>query len=510
LQPVQTFHEAVGAVETFSPAEEQFNRRRRTAGLFLAPAIFVIVLFAPLGLPLMAHRMAAVMAMVITLWLTEALPLAITAILGPCLAVVLGISSARDALAPFADPIIFLFMGGFMLAQAMFVHGVDRRIAYGALALPGVGASAFRILLVYGAVCSAMSMWISNTATTAMMFPIGLSIIAHLSRTSPDKERVRRYALAMMLITAFGPSIGGMGTPVGTPPNLIGIGMLQKIVGVDISFFAWMAIGVPIVVMLFIYLVTQFYFTSVRGFDVAEGSTELVHRELERLGEQTVGQRNVLIAFGVTIVLWIAPGLLAIFGLDQSAFGRGYAAHMPEGIAAMIGACLLFVLPVDWRERRFTLTWDEAVKIDWGITLLYGGGLALGEMTFSTGLAQAIGEGVTGWLPSQSPLALTLLFTGAAIVVSEAASNTASANMVVPIAIAVSQAAGVRPIEPVLGATLGASMGFMMPVSTAPNAIVYSSGYVPIGRMMRHGVFLDIVAFFVIVFFVMLLGPILF
>ena len=507
---MQTFHEAVGGVETFSPAEEQFNRRRRTAGLFLAPAVFLILLFAPLDLPVLAHRMAAIMGMVVTLWITEALPLAITAILGPCLAVVLGITTGRAALAPFADPIIFLFIGGFMLAQAMFVHGVDRRIAYGALAMRGVGTSAFRILMVYGAVCTTLSMWISNTATTAMMFPIGLSIIAHLSRTSTDKAMVRRYALALMLITSFGPSIGGMGTPVGTPPNLIGIGMLQKIVGQEISFFSWMALGVPIVVVLFGYLLLQFYWTSVRGFEVAEGSTELVHRELERLGKPTAGQRNVLVAFGITILLWILPGLLAIAGADQSAFARGYATHMPEGVAAMIGASLLFVLPVDWRERRFTLTWDEAVKIDWGITLLYGGGLALGEMAFSTGLAQAIGEGVTSWLPSQSTFALTLLFTAAAIVVSEAASNTASANMIVPIAIAVSQAAGVRAIEPVLGATLGASMGFMMPVSTAPNAIVYSSGYVPIGQMMRHGVFLDLVAFVVIVTTVMILGPILF
>jgi sodium-dependent dicarboxylate transporter 2/3/5 len=281
---MQTFHEAVGAVETFSPAEELFNRRRRTAGLFLAPLVFLIVLFAPLDLPIAAHRMAAIMALVIVLWITEALPLAITAILGPCLAVVFGVTSGRAALAPFADPIIFLFIGGFMLAQAMFVHGVDRRIAYGALAMPGVGSSAFRILLVYGAVCTALSMWISNTATTAMMFPIGLSIIAHLSRTSANKAQVRKYALAMMLITSFGPSIGGMGTPVGTPPNLIGIGMLEKIVGQQVSFFAWMAIGVPIVMMLFAYLIAQFYFSSVRGFAVAEGSTELVQRELERLG----------------------------------------------------------------------------------------------------------------------------------------------------------------------------------------------------------------------------------
>jgi sodium-dependent dicarboxylate transporter 2/3/5 len=508
---MQTFHEAVGAVEAFSPAEEKFNRRRRTAGLLLAPAVFLILLFAPLGeLPVLAHRMAAIMGMVVILWITEALPLPVTAILGPCLAVVLGITTGRAALAPFADPIIFLFIGGFMLAQAMFVHGVDRRIAYGALAMPGVGTSAFRILMVYGAVCTALSMWISNTATTAMMFPIGLSIIAHLSRTSPDKAMVRRYALAMMLITAFGPSIGGMGTPVGTPPNLIGIGMLEKIAGQQVSFFSWMALGVPIVLVLFGYLLIQFYWTSVRGFEVAAGSTELVHRELERLGKMTVGQRNVLLAFAITIMLWILPGVLAIVGADQSRFAQAYATHMPEGVAAMIGACLLFVLPVDWRERRFTLTWDEAVKIDWGITLLYGGGLALGEMAFSTGLAQAIGEGVTSWLPSQSTFALTMLFTAAAIIVSEAASNTASANMIVPIAIAVSQAAGVRPIEPVLGATLGASMGFMMPVSTAPNAIVYSSGYVPIGQMMRQGVFLDLVAFVVIVTTVMILGPILF
>jgi len=508
---MQTFHEAVGAVETFSPAEEQFNRRRRTAGLVLAPAVFLILLFAPLGdLPVAAHRMAAVMGLVVTLWLTEALPLAMTALLGPCVAVMLGVTNGRQALAPFADPIIFLFIGGFMLAQAMFVHGLDRRIAYGALAIKGVGSSAFRILLVYGAVCTAMSMWISNTATTAMMFPIGLSIIAHLHRSSTDQAAVRRFALGMMLITSFGPSIGGMGTPVGTPPNLIGIGMLEKIIGERISFFSWMAIGVPVVIVLFGYLVLQFYWTSTRGLQVPGDGTAMVQHELARLGPMSAGQRNVLMAFGVTIALWVAPGVFAIAGVDDTAFARGYAASMPEGVAALMGAVLLFVLPVDWRERRFTLTWDEAVKIDWGITLLYGGGLALGELTFSTGLAQAMGEGVASWLPSQSAFALTVLFTGAAILISEAASNTASANMIIPIAIAVSQAAGVRAIEPVLGATLGASMGFMMPVSTAPNAIVYSSGFVPIGQMMRHGVLLDLVAFVTIVATVMTLGPILF
>jgi len=509
---MQTFHGAAEAAETYSPAEEQFNRRRRSAGMVLAPVVFFGLWLAPLGgLDAPAQSMAAVMGLVVVLWLSEAMPLAVTAMLGPTLAIVLGVAPARQALAPFADPIIFLFIGSFMLAQAMFVHGVDRRIAYTALSLPSVATSPFRILLVYAGTCALLSMWISNTATTAMMFPIGLSIIAHLSRGARGRqEPLRKFALALMLVTSFAASIGGMGTPVGTPPNLIGIGMLEHIVGADITFFAWMALAVPIVALLFIYLVAQFHFSSVRGLPAAEGSTAMVRDELAKLGRLTLGQRNVLLAFGVTVLLWVLPGLFAVAGSGEAPLARRYAEAMPEGIAAMVGALLLFVLPVDWKARRFTLSWDEAVKIDWGIVLLYGGGLAVGELAFSAGLASAMGEGLTAWLPSQSTLALTILFTFSAIVLSEAASNTASANMIIPLAIAVSQAAGVRPIEPVLGATLGASMGFMMPISTPPNAIVYSSGYVPISQMMRHGIALDLAAFVIIVAVVMTLGPVLF
>jgi sodium-dependent dicarboxylate transporter 2/3/5 len=297
---------------------------------------------------------------------------------------------------------------------------------------------------------------------------------------------------------------------VGTPPNLIGIGMLKRIAGVDITFFQWMAIGLPAVIFVFLFLCGLFYFAGVRGVRVGEGSRALVKEELARLGPPTPGQRNVFIAFGLTVLLWIAPGLFAIVGTGETAFARAYAASLPEGVAAMLGAILLFVLPVDWRSRRFTLTWDEAVRIDWGIIFLYGGGLAMGELAFSTGLAEAMGKGITSQLPSQTTVSLTLLFTGTAIVLSEATSNTTSANMIVPIAIAVAQAAGIRPIEPALGATLGASMGFMMPVSTPPNAIVYSSGFVPITAMMRYGIALDVVGFFVIVGVVLLLGPLVF
>ena len=505
---MRTFHGATEAVETYSPAEEVFNARRRTVGLFLGPIVFVALLFTPLPLAAPAHGVAAILAMMVILWVTEALPLPVTAVLGPVLAVLLRVVPVRTAFASFADPIIFVFIGSFILAEAMFVHGVDRRIAYTALSWKFVGTSAPRILIAFGGVTTFLSMWMSNTATTAMMFPIGLSIVAHLARTG--LAGARQFAMVMMLITAFGASIGGMATPVGTPPNLIGVGMLERISGIDITFFQWMLIGVPAMALMFGFLAVQFHLVGARNVTVGAESTQMVRDELVRLGPLSRGQRNVLMAFGLTVILWVAPGLFAIAGADASPFARAYAQAVPESIAAMVGALLLFVLPVDWSGRRFTLTWEQALKIDWGIVLLFGGGLAMGELAFSTGLAEAMGKGITAWLPSQTTLALTMLFTGAAIVLSEATSNTAAANMIVPIAIAVSQAAGVRVIEPALGATLGASMGFMMPVSTPPNAIVYSSGYVPISAMIRYGVLLDIVGFFVIVGLVMLLGPLVF
>jgi sodium-dependent dicarboxylate transporter 2/3/5 len=505
---MRTFHKALEAVETYSPAEEQFNYRRRTVGLFLGPLLMLALIAAPLPIPAPAHRLAGILAMMIVFWVTEALPLAVTAMLGPVLAVVLQVAPVRQAFASFADPVIFVFIGGFILAEAMFVHGVDQRIAYTALSRPFVGTSATRIMLVFGGITMLLSMWMSNTATTAMMYPIGLSICAHLAKTGA--AGARQFALATMLITSFGASIGGMGTPVGTPPNLIGVGMLERLTSTNITFFQWMVIGVPVMLVMFTFVAVQFYLVGAKGVTIGAESTQLVRDELAALGSVTRGQRNVLAAFAVTVALWVTPGVLALAGLDDTAFAQAYEEAMPESVAAMVGACLLFVLPVNWRARRFTITWDEALKIDWGIVFLYGGGLAMGTLAFQTGLAEAIGRGITSVLPSQSTITLTMLFTATAIVLSEATSNTASANMIIPIAIAVSQAAGVPPIEPALGATLGASMGFMMPVSTPPNAIVYSSGFIPITKMMRYGIMLDIVGFFVIVGFVLLLAQVVF
>jgi sodium-dependent dicarboxylate transporter 2/3/5 len=271
-----------------------------------------------------------------------------------------------------------------------------------------------------------------------------------------------------------------------------------------------MALGLPIAVVLFAFLYVYLYITCARGVRLHATDVTIVQEELKKLGGLTQGERNVLFAFGVTVVLWVMPGILALANLDKTAFARSFLATVPESIAAMVGALLLFLLPISWRTRRFTLTWAEAARIDWGTILLFGGGVAMGELAFSTGLAEVMGKGLASWLPSHTSFALTALFTGLAIVLSETTSNTASATMILPIAIAVAQASGVRPIEPALGAMLGASMGFMMPISTPPNAIVYSSGYVPITSMMRYGLAVDVVGFFVIIIAVLSLGPILF
>lgn len=500
----------VEAVEQISEAEERFERWRRAAGLVLAPAAFVALLLLPLaGLKPEAHRLAAVMAAVVVLWMTEALPLPVTALLGAAACVVLRVAPAREVFAPFADPLMFLFIGSFILARAIFLHRLDRRLAFGVLSIRWVGARPSRILFAFGAVTAFISAWISNTATTAMMFAIGMAILAFLfDQEREGGQRVsRNYATALMLMTSFAASIGGLATPIGTPPNVIGLGFIRQLTGVEFPFFKWAVIGTPVVVVLFLWLFFYLDRLAPAGVREIEGSREMLRRERERLGAWTRGQKSVLAAFAATVALWVVPGLIALFAGDQSGAYKAVNASVPEAVAAVAGAALLFLLPGDGGARA--ITWEEAVKIDWGVVLLYGGGFALGVLSFQTGLAEAVGRGLTGLLPLGGPTGLLLASVLVAVVVSEATSNTASANMVVPVVIALARAQGVDPLEPALGATMGASLGFMLPVSTPCNAIVYGSGYVPLSRMIRYGVLLDVVGAVVIVLLVKLLVPLL-
>jgi sodium-dependent dicarboxylate transporter 2/3/5 len=483
--------------------DEAVDLWRQRLGLVLAPLGFAVVWSMPLALAPSAHRLGAVLAAVVILWVSEAIPMAVTAFLGVALAVVLGIAPASEAFAPFADPLIFVFIGTFMLAQAIFFHGLDRRFALAILALPGVGHRPRRVLAAYAAVTCALSMWISNTATVAMMFPIGVSLLAAVESRAPAP----RFAAALLLSTSFAASIGGLATPVGTPPNLIGIGFVRREVGVDLPFFSWMALGLPVVVVLFVVAMARLVETGRAEYGSLGGVVGVIARERRALGAWTRGQVNTLVAFAVTVALWIAPGMVALIAGTSNPTYQALAATFPEGVVAVLGASLLFVLPTDQRRQRITLPWEEAVKIDWWIVFLYGGGIALGTLAFKTGLAEAIGRGLTTVLGVHSTLGLLAVSTALATLLSETTSNTASANMVVPVVIALARAADIDPVLPAVGATMGASLGFMLPVSTPCNAIVYGSGRIPLTLMMRYGLVLDVAGVVTIVGVLGLLGP---
>jgi sodium-dependent dicarboxylate transporter 2/3/5 len=482
-----------------------FELWRRRSGFLLAPFAFALVWQAAGDLAPAQHRLAAVLAAVVVLWVTEAIPMAMTAFVGVAAAVALGVAPAAEAFAPFADPLIFVFIGTFMLAQAIFFHGLDRRFAFAILGLRGVGDRPGRVLVAYAGVTALVSMWISNTATVAMMLPIGLSLLAVLERHGGRASPL--YGTVLLLSTSFAASIGGLGTPVGTPPNLIGLGFIRRETTLDLPFFTWMMLGVPVVALTFAWMVWRLARAGITPGASLAGMSALVRAERRSLGPWTTGQRNSALAFGVTVALWVFPGLVALAAGQQHPLYQRLTAVVPESVAALAGATLLFVLPTDVRRHEFTLPWDEAVKIDWWIVFLYGGGMALGALAFRTGLAETLGRGLTDALGVKSAFGLLALSTALATVLSETTSNTASANMVVPVVIACARAAGVDPVLPAIGATMGASLGFMLPVSTPCNAIVYASGRIPLPTMIRHGLALDLAGVVGIVAVLSLLGP---
>lgn len=480
-------------------AGDGFDLWRRRAGLVAAPLVFLGVWLLPIsGLTVEAHRLLAVFGLVITLWLTEAIPLAVTALLGPALCVVCGVGTNKEMFRSFGHPIIFLFLGSFLLAEGVLHHGLNRRIAFGILSLPWVGRRPSRILWAFAGIVGLLSMWISNTTAAAMMLPIGMAILGEMARRQSEREgrEVRltdlKFGTGLMLATAFAASIGGMATPVGTPPNLIAMGFLEKSAGYKLTFFQWMAFGLPLALVALAALGFYLNWVCRAETDWLGESAAWIERERARLGPLTRGERNVLLAFVVAVILWLLPGAVAMVAGVESPGFKWLDRHLPEATAALLGAALLFVLPVNWRRGEFTLGWAQAQRIDWGTILLFGGGLALGEAMFNTGLARWAGEGLAAHFHVQSSLGLVVLFAIIGVLLTETTSNTATANMVVPVAIAVADAARVNPVPPALAACLAASLAFMLPVSTPPNAIVFGSGCVPLLKMVRHGLVLDL------------------
>ncbi len=475
--------------EVFSPQEEVFDRWRRKIGLILGPILALVVYYIPFPLPPSAHLMATLMAGTMIYFITEPIPLPITALLAPMLAIAFGIGRADEVLSSFGNPVVFLLLGGFLIARAMEYHHISRRFSLFILSQPWVGHHPYRVMVALGGVTAFISMWISNTAATAMMFPIAIGLLHSMGLKNSNA-----YATGMMLMIAFSASIGGIGTPIGTAPNLIGIGMIEKYIARRISFVEWVLLCVPIMLVMCVALYLLLISLHRSKTNVPKKAIVIS----ETMGEWRTGEKNTLVVFLVAVFLWVLPGILGLIFGGQSETVKTYYQRLPEGGVAILAASLLFFLPIDRAKGEYTLHWEEAVKIDWGTLLLFGGGLALGDLMFKTGLSKAMGQGALTFLHAPSLWGITALSILLAIVISEIGSNTASANMVIPVVIAIAQTAGVNPIPPALGATLGASFGFMLPISTPPNAIVYGSRLIPIQKMIRTGFIFDLIGWIII------------
>lgn len=483
------------------------DRARGRVTLWLGPLLALGVWLLPLPLPDEAHRLAAVMALVVTWWIGEPVPPAVTALLGPTLAMLLGAlpaavparDAAKVAFKGFGDPILMLFMGGFFIAEALTVHGLDRRFAMRVLAIPAVGASPARVVAGLGIVACALSMWVSNTATTALLIPIARGVLRLMH--GKDGAPPGRLDAVCMLMLPFAATVGGLGTPVGTAPNLIGMAELER-AGHGVSFLSWMAITLPLVLAMMVALVLLL------GRDLPRGQVGFhlhAQEELRRIGPWRRGEVITAVAFGLAVLGWIGTGVVNLLGSRFPAAEAWCEGHLSEGGIGLLAAALLFLVPTE--RGRPTLTWPEAARIDWGTLLLLGGGLSLGGLVKDTGLAEAIGKGVVQGLGVSSTWALVAVSAFLAIALSELSSNTATATLLVPTVIGIANTAGVSPVPPALAATIGCSFGFMLPISTPPNALAYATGLVPITTMVRRGAVFDLIGFALIVAGILLLLP---
>lgn len=486
--------------QTLTPGELRFERGRQTLGLFLAPVVAIVMWFVPLGIDRTQQELAAVLLAVIVLWLCESVPIPVAGLMGIAGIALTGVAPAAEVLAPLGSTTVLTFIGAFILAQAMLKHGVARRLAFFVLSLPGVGKSTTRIIIAFGVITCILSAFVSNTATVAMLMPTALGILAVISGLMQERGIVRsdfdplrlRVGAALMLMLAYSASVGGLMTPIGAPPNLIGRGLIEELTGTSISFAQWAVAAIPITLGMFVVLVVVLLLLNRPEVRRIEGVEEYVKQQRLEHGPISRAEWNTIAAFTLTVILWFLPSLVGLFAGTDSDVYLFLDERLNEGIVAIVGAALLFVLPTNWRKRKATLTWSDAAKIDWGTILLFGTGIIFGAMLSASGLAETIGEALFSAFGVTSALALTALAVGLAILISETTSNTASAAVVVPIVVPLAAAAGVDPVVPALAATFAASFGFMLPVSTPQNAIVYGSGCVPITRMLRSGVTFDI------------------
>jgi len=451
-------------------------------GLIVAPFILLGVLLSdpPAGLEVAGWRTAGVVAVMAILWMTEAIPVPVTALLPLVLFPLLEVAPIREVAAPYANPVIYLFLGGFILARGLQRWRLHERVAFGIVGWAGSRAS--RVLAGFMVATAFISMWINNSATTVMMLPMAISVAALFREHLPDDRRAGDgVGLALMLGVAYAASIGGVGTLIGTAPNAFMAGFLRETYGFHLGFGQWMLVGVPLVVvgLILTHAVLARVCLTDRALEVA-GLPEEVRRESAKLGEWTRGEKLVAVVFCATAVLWIAQPWL-----------KPWLPGLSDAGIAMTAAVALFLIPVHWRTGEFLLAGRDLREVPWGVLILLGGGLSMAEMVDATGLAAWLGTLAAGWqvLPV---VVVVLLVTVAILLMTELTSNTATTATFVPVVAAVAVGMGQSPLLLVLPAVMAASCAFMLPVATPPNAIVFASGLVPLPRMARVGLLVNV------------------
>lgn len=479
--------------------EKSFNFLLLAALLFLPP-------FICLGLNLPHAEILSIFITIIGLWLSEAVPLPVTGLLVPVLAVLYGALPANKAFDSFGSDILFLFLGCFFMSRSMERYGFDKRIAYFLLGrcLP---ASSFLMINILIAVTSfVLSMWISNTSATAILSAVVVGLLASLESELQDNTTKHRVAVRLLLSCAFAASIGGMATPVGSPPNLIALKLLAQR-GVTISFLEWIKIGLPIsLAMLLVMLVVFELLFPLRNLHFP-GIKKHFQSLLKKLGPMSSGEIQIALIFLIVICLWILPGVLHTGFPDVPLFAT-LDSHLSMSGVGMLGGLAAFFMPVKKKSGWVSnLDWSESEKVDWGTIMLFGGGLTLGLLLEQSGAAADL----SAYLfqdRSMNPLLLASLVVLTSIIMSEFASNTAAASILIPLILAAMSARGTPPdvsMNVVLAITFGASFGFMLPVSTPPNAIVYGTGKVSAVDMRRAGIIFDCIGALLIIGYMLIL-----
>lgn len=452
----------------------------------------------PAALAASIQTVFGLLLLMVIWWITEAVPLPVTALLPAVVLPIFGVSGAwegqvhaftfRNTLANYASPVIYLFLGGFLLAAAMQKWGLDRRITLWILTRGGLAASSRKIILGMMGVTALLSMWISNTACAAMMLPIGLGIL-RLVDVQPGRSR---FGTALMLGIAWAASIGGVGTIIGTPPNGIALGIVNAALpeGADrITFLDWMAFGIPYVLLMVPLAWGILVLANPPEVRSLPGGRERLLEEKAKLAPPARGEKLAVGVFALAVLLWVSnpfwPDLLPAVAALRLAWVDEYTIGLLVGV-------LCFLLPVNFREGRFLLEWKDTSFVDWGTLILFGGGIALSDAMFRTGLAAWIATSFVSLLGTPSTLLLMFAIVLLVDFLTEIASNTAVTGMIVPVVISVARATGNDPVTLSVAAAVAASMAFMLPVATPPNALVYGTGYVGVHRMARNGFMLDI------------------